>query len=555
MLMVGMGAWADTVTSTFTNNQWAVGAGEPEWVKTGANATSFESASPSRGVQTTLTNIKSSGLSLKNTTIKNLGKITGVSLVVSANGTGGSISSVTVGSTNFKCSGSESYTVKNETGQTPSFTNATGVSGDIVITFASTATSKSLYVKSITVTYESSDKTALGTPANLTSSNVTDRSATLSWDAVANADSYVVKIGSTEYNASSNSYNATGLDYNTEYTWSVKALAGDSEDYSDGAFSASSNFTTLDFTVQAGTYNVLPNDAFWGKSGQNGSKNITANTSFGPVTDYGVTFSMNSGKSTNSYFKDDQCRAYDGYTLTITAPTGYNLTAINFTGSTWAAPTASVGTMNSKSWTGCANEVTFTFSGTSYMTNIKFTYIPETADVTIGSTGYATFVAPFNMNFDGTAVTAYLVEPDVNNSVVHMTEVTEVPAGTALVVKGTTASVPTTGFVESVSTALEVAETATENDGVSTFYYLGVDNGTVGFRPLDEGGSIAAGKCFFRTTPSAKFLTLSFDDEVSGITSVENTVNNGAAFNLAGQRVDANAKGIVIINGKKYINK
>lgn len=31
--------------------------------------------------------------------------------------------------------------------------------------------------------------------------------------------------------------------------------------------------------------------------------------------------------------------------------------------------------------------------------------------------------------------------------------------------------------------------------------------------------------------------------------------NNGAAYNLAGQRVPANTKGIVIINGKKYLNK
>ena len=66
MMCVGMGAWAETVTSTFTDNKWAVGNNEPAWTKTGANATSFESASPSRGVQTTLTNIKSSGLSLSN---------------------------------------------------------------------------------------------------------------------------------------------------------------------------------------------------------------------------------------------------------------------------------------------------------------------------------------------------------------------------------------------------------------------------------------------------------------------------------------------------------
>ena len=145
-----------TVTSTFTNNKWAVNTGEPTWTKTGANATSFESASPSRGVQTTLKNIKSLGLSLTNSTIKELGNITSVSLIVSSNGTGGSISSVKVGETNLKCGTSTSYTVKKSNDQTATFTTSENVKGDIVITFASTATNNSLYVKSISVTYTGS---------------------------------------------------------------------------------------------------------------------------------------------------------------------------------------------------------------------------------------------------------------------------------------------------------------------------------------------------------------------------------------------------------------
>ncbi|MDO4211513.1 MAG: bacterial Ig-like domain-containing protein [Bacteroidales bacterium] len=154
-LLAGVGtSWADTVKSTFTSNKWAVGEGEPEWVKTGANATSFESASPSRGVQTTLTNIKSSGLSLTNSTIKELGTIKSVTLVVSANGAGGSVSGVKVGDTDFMNGDSKTYSVGNSAGQTVTFANANGATGDIVITFTSTATSKSLYVKSIEVTYE-----------------------------------------------------------------------------------------------------------------------------------------------------------------------------------------------------------------------------------------------------------------------------------------------------------------------------------------------------------------------------------------------------------------
>ena len=43
----------------------------------------------------------------------------------------------------------------------------------------------------------------------------------------------------------------------------------------------------------------------------------------------------------------------------------------------------------------------------------------------------------------------------------------------------------------------------------------------------------------------------------TGIATVKKTANaqSNAIFNLAGQRVDANYKGVVIVNGKKMIQK
>lgn len=49
-----------------------------------------------------------------------------------------------------------------------------------------------------------------------------------------------------------------------------------------------------------------------------------------------------------------------------------------------------------------------------------------------------------------------------------------------------------------------------------------------------------------------------FGDEYSfaaGVSAVKAEVEDGAAYNLRGQRVPADTKGIVIINGKKYFNK
>lgn len=136
-------------TSTFVDKDWNVGSGELTWTKTGAAATAFETDGNARGVQTMLTKIKSDGLTLSCTGVTE--KVTAVAIVLSANGDGGSIESVKVGETAFMCGENASYSIANGT-KNKSVKFEGSASGTIVIKFASTATTKSLYVKSITVT-------------------------------------------------------------------------------------------------------------------------------------------------------------------------------------------------------------------------------------------------------------------------------------------------------------------------------------------------------------------------------------------------------------------
>lgn len=152
LLCGGNKAWAAdaTVTSTFKDQNWSVGAGEPSWTSSGAATNAFES----RGVQITLKNINASGLKLSNSSIKDLGNIKSITLTVSANGAGGKISNVKVGDTSFLNNGNSSYTVVKDNNQTVTFETNTPIAGDIVISFSSTADSKSLYIKSISVTYQ-----------------------------------------------------------------------------------------------------------------------------------------------------------------------------------------------------------------------------------------------------------------------------------------------------------------------------------------------------------------------------------------------------------------
>ena len=113
-------------------------------------------------------------------------------------------------------------------------------SGEIKFLYTQTS-SKALYIKSISVTYETATK--LATPTNLKVSNVTTTSATLSWDAVTNASSYTVTVGSTTHSANTNFISLNNLTPSTTYKWSVVAK-GNGSTYTDSESAKGSDFTT-----------------------------------------------------------------------------------------------------------------------------------------------------------------------------------------------------------------------------------------------------------------------------------------------------------------------
>lgn len=182
--------------------------------------------------------------------------------------------------------------------------------------------------------------------------------------------------------------------------------------------------------------------------------------------------------------------------------------------------------------------------------------VPATVPVTIGQYGYATYVAPYNMDFSGSNITAYTVSSSIEDDVVTITPVEDqkVPAGTAVVLKGTTDNINVIAeAVSPVATDLTYSnETITDATKAAntTYYYLGVENGKVVFRPLADGGTLAAGKCFFTvdTPPAgAKSLRIALDDDnATGVTEIEsNAVKANGKFIENGQI-------IIVNNGKKY---
>ncbi len=88
------------------------------------------------------------------------------------------------------------------------------------------------------------------TPTGLATTNITDVSATLSWNAATGASSYDVQLrpqGGTwsTYNVSGTSYNATNLTEQTAYEWQVRAK----NSYGTSAYSSVVSFTTTEFVV------------------------------------------------------------------------------------------------------------------------------------------------------------------------------------------------------------------------------------------------------------------------------------------------------------------
>lgn len=103
-------------------------------------------------------------------------------------------------------------------------------------------------------------------------------------------------------------------------------------------------------------------------------------------------------------------------------------------------------------------------------------------------------------------------------------------------------------------------------------YILASKDGKSVFAPTDAG-TLSAGKAYYRirrdqdklakaikenpAAAKAIFFNFGGNGETTGINGIENEAkkNDGIMFNLAGQKVQKSYKGMVIMNGKKFINK
>ena len=188
--------------------------------------------------------------------------------------------------------------------------------------------------------------------------------------------------------------------------------------------------------------------------------------------------------------------------------------------------------------------------------NWRLFYKGNPVEVEISESGYATFVAPGNINIIPDAVEVFAAQKVEDKGYVHLEPVAAIPTGEAVVLKGAEGTY--TMYANASS-----AELGTTNDLIpvtgevvadGTQYVIGQPDGEeVGFWQATPGTTITLGKGYLVFTTGVKPFYPFNDENATGIANIVDALENGAIYNVAGQRLGKMQKGINIVNGKKVL--
>ena len=179
-----------------------------------------------------------------------------------------------------------------------------------------------------------------------------------------------------------------------------------------------------------------------------------------------------------------------------------------------------------------------------------------TVPVTIGSTGYATFSSTKAVDFTNSAIKAYTAVASGKD--ITFTRIYQVPANTGVLLWGAanaTDNLPILngGQLSAVQDNLVGTSKAMDGEALAGKYILAENDGVVGFYQAGSGASLAAGKAYLEVPEGARIILPG--SEATGINAVEAARAETAVYNLQGQRMMKAAKGVNIVNGKKFLVK
>lgn len=203
---------------------------------------------------------------------------------------------------------------------------------------------------------------------------------------------------------------------------------------------------------------------------------------------------------------------------------------------------------------------------------MEFTPAAENYTLTTADADFYTLYLDYDATIpEGIEVYSSVISEDKAVMKVNKVEGTVLPANTAVLLKspagaGEFTFEHATEAAATVETALlgvtvETPYTSLAPEG-KTLLTLGTKGGVVAFRkPYAADGSLAANRAYLlldNTTSEAKSIRVVIGgDDTTGIREVNaaKAETETPIYNMAGQRVAAGTKGLLIKNGKKYINK
>ena len=183
--------------------------------------------------------------------------------------------------------------------------------------------------------------------------------------------------------------------------------------------------------------------------------------------------------------------------------------------------------------------------------------------VTVTSAEWATITTPatYAVSFDENTE-VYIATAEEGNSI-KLTKIDDAPAMTPIVIHAAAGAYTMTQKATAASdVSANILKSAKGNevgDGNGNYYVLGMQNAGVGFGPLADGVTLAKGKAYLVPTSGSGFLTfvIGDEDETTTINAVDaaGMDDDTPVYNLAGQKVGKDYKGVVIVNGRKVVRK
>ncbi len=212
-----------------------------------------------------------------------------------------------------------------------------------------------------------------------------------------------------------------------------------------------------------------------------------------------------------------------------------------------------------------ATEASIFFQHGTYNYVKTITVYNPTEDIAINSTGVSSYVTTYALDFsDVEGLTAMIAEDETEEQII-LRKVTEVPAGTAIIVRGTpdqTYTVPAGSCTELEGNLLQGSVTEGFDVSTATMPVYALKNSDGEFHHVASTVVIPAKKAYlisqFDNAASAKgFKVLGEEGEeataVSAVSAAEGE-KSAKLYNAAGQLVGAAYKGLVIDeNGNKYV--